>query len=137
MSEKLPNIHYKYALALEDGGKFQEAEEEFIEAGKPKEAISMYIHAREWEKAEAVAEKYDKNSLPDVLLAQAKNVMDRENPSAIESLLLRAQKPEMLIKYYQDNDMWVDALRICKEYLPSKLSAIQSMYDRQVGSKGN
>lgn len=42
MPEKLSEIHEKYAMALEDGGKFKEAEQEFIKAGKPKEAVLMY-----------------------------------------------------------------------------------------------
>lgn len=42
MPEKLPEIHYKYAMVLEDDGKFKEAEEQFIKAGKPKEAVLMY-----------------------------------------------------------------------------------------------
>lgn len=29
-------------MALEDDGKFQEAEDEFVKAGKPKEAVLMY-----------------------------------------------------------------------------------------------
>lgn len=39
--QKLPEIHYKYAMFLEDEGKFKEAEEEFIKANKPKEAVLM------------------------------------------------------------------------------------------------
>lgn len=42
MPEKLPEIHYKYAMVLEDDGKFKEAEQEFIKAKKPKEAVLMY-----------------------------------------------------------------------------------------------
>lgn len=136
MTSKLVTVHYKYAMALEDDGKFSEAEENFIKAGKPKEAILMYIHAREWEKAEHVAEMHDRDSLADVLVSQAKDAMDQGNYSVIESLLLRAQKPEILVKYYQDAEMWVDALRVCREYLPSKLPALQSLYDRQVGNEG-
>ena len=41
MKQKLPEIHYKYAMALEDDGKYKEAEKEFIEANKPKEAVLM------------------------------------------------------------------------------------------------
>lgn len=41
MPEKLSEIHYKYAMVLEDDGKFKEAEQEFIKAGKPKEAVLM------------------------------------------------------------------------------------------------
>lgn len=33
--------------------------------------------------------------------------------------------------------MWVDALRVCREYLPSHLPALQAEYDREVGSKGS
>ena len=41
LKSKMPDIHYKYAMALEDEGKFEEAEKEFIQAGKPKEAVLM------------------------------------------------------------------------------------------------
>ena len=41
MKKKVPDIHYKYAMALEDDGKYTEAEKQFIEAGKPKEAVLM------------------------------------------------------------------------------------------------
>lgn len=40
---KINEIHYKYALALEDDGKFQQAEEHFIKSGKPKEAVHMFV----------------------------------------------------------------------------------------------
>lgn len=33
--------------------------------------------------------------------------------------------------------MWVDALRVCREYLPNRLPALQAEYDRQVGAKGS
>lgn len=38
---KLPDIHYKLAMALEDDGKFSEAEVQFFKANKPKEAVLM------------------------------------------------------------------------------------------------
>lgn len=43
MKEKLPGISEKYALYLEDEGKFDEAAGEFIKANKPKEAILMLV----------------------------------------------------------------------------------------------
>jgi len=43
MKEKLTEISNKYALYLEDEGKLQEAEVEFIKANKPKEAVLMYV----------------------------------------------------------------------------------------------
>ena len=41
MKDKLPDIYLKHAMFLEDEGKFQEAEREFIKANKPKEAVLM------------------------------------------------------------------------------------------------
>lgn len=41
MKEKLPDIHLKHAMYLEDEGRFQDAEIEFVRAGKPKEAVLM------------------------------------------------------------------------------------------------
>jgi intraflagellar transport protein 172 len=39
-------------MALEDEGNFERAEEEFIKAKKPQEAIDMYVHQRKWEAGE-------------------------------------------------------------------------------------
>lgn len=43
MKDKLPDIHLKYAMFLEDEGKFSEAEAEFIKASRPKEAVLMWV----------------------------------------------------------------------------------------------
>jgi intraflagellar transport protein 172 len=37
----MPEISLKYAMYLEDEGKFMEAEQEFLKAKKPKEAVLM------------------------------------------------------------------------------------------------
>jgi len=58
-------VHLKIAMSLEDEGKFEEAEAEFLKAHKPKEAILMYQHAGDWQAALNVAEQH----LPDAILA--------------------------------------------------------------------
>ena len=68
--EKLSEIHAKYAMFLEDEGRFKEAEDQFVKAGKPKEAILMYVHQADWINATRVAEQLDPNSLVDILIAQ-------------------------------------------------------------------
>ena len=40
----LLQVHLKFAMFLEDEGRFDEAEKEFLKADKPKEAIDMYVH---------------------------------------------------------------------------------------------
>jgi intraflagellar transport protein 172 len=36
---------------LEDEGRFADAESHFVLAGKPKEAVDMHIHERDWPSA--------------------------------------------------------------------------------------
>lgn len=74
--EALPEVHLKYALFLEDEGRFREAETEFISARKPKEAVEMYIHQEDWTAAMRVAEQYDPASISDVLVAQGRRAVE-------------------------------------------------------------
>ena len=41
MKNKVPEIHLKHAMYLEDEGKFKDAEAQFIKASKAKEAVLM------------------------------------------------------------------------------------------------
>ncbi|XP_057208125.1 intraflagellar transport protein 172 homolog isoform X2 [Triplophysa rosa] len=133
MNQKAPDIHLKNAMYLEDQGKFNEAETEFIKAGKPKEAVLMHVHNKDWSNAQRVAEAHDPESVADILVSQAKFCFDQKEFQKAEAFLLRAQRPELAIKYYKDAAMWTDAMRICKDYLPSKLSILQKEYE----SEGN
>ncbi|KAG8304547.1 hypothetical protein J6590_091435 [Homalodisca vitripennis] len=38
--------------------------------------------------------------------------------------------------YSNEAGLWVDALRVCREYQPAKLSTLQAEYEREVGSRG-
>ncbi|KAM3602576.1 uncharacterized protein V6R79_006682 [Siganus canaliculatus] len=134
--DKIPEIHLNHALYLEDEGKFPEAEVEFIRAGKPKEAVSMYIHTKDWASAQRVAEGHDPDSVSKVLVGQAKSCFEQKDFQKAEAFLLRAQRPELAVKYYKDADMWSDAMRICKEYLPNKLSALQEEFEKETSKKG-
>ncbi|KAF7654055.1 hypothetical protein LDENG_00075250, partial [Lucifuga dentata] len=134
--QKIPDIHLKHALYLEDEGKFAEAEVEFIKAEKPKEAVLMYVHNKDWDSAQRVAEGHDPDSVSEVLVGQAKFYFEQKHFQQAEAFLLRAQRPELAVKYYKDVEMWSDAMRICKEYLPTKLSRLQEEYEKETAKKG-
>ena len=72
LRSKLPDIHLKHALYLEDEGKYDEAEGEFIAAGKPKEAVLMHVHQQNWDSAQRVAEMHCPDSVADVLVGQVR-----------------------------------------------------------------
>ena len=84
--KKLPEVHLKHALFLEDDERFTEAEEAFISASKPKEAIDMYVHQQDWASALRVAESHDPTTIADVLVAQARTKADAGNFRSAEEL---------------------------------------------------
>ncbi|KAJ3338128.1 hypothetical protein HDU91_001310, partial [Kappamyces sp. JEL0680] len=134
---KLADVHYKHAMFLEDEGRFKEAENAFILGGKPREAILMYIHEENWEAALAVAEAHEPASVPDVLVGQAKVAFTKSEFSKAESLLLRAQKPELAIKMYREVNDWKEAIRFTKQYLPSKLGEVNQAYDQYLSGQSD
>lgn len=105
LAKNLPNktneVHYKYAMVLEDDGKFAQAEAEFILAEKPKEAVLMYVHNQNWINALRIAESFDPESVSEVLQAQAAQCFKDKQYSEFEVLLLRAQLPELIVQKYK------------------------------------
>ena len=63
--------------------------------------FSRYVHAQDWENAQKVAEAHDPDSVGDVLVGQAKLAFTEKNHPKAESLLLRAQRPELAVKFYR------------------------------------
>ena len=97
---KLPEVHLKFALHLEDENRFKEAEEEFIKANKPKEAINMYEHKQDWNSALQVARQYHPESVTKVFLNQAKFQLERRDFGKAEQCFINAKEPEKAINMY-------------------------------------
>lgn len=97
---------------------------------------SRYMHVSDWANAQRVAEVHDPDGVSEVLLGQAKVCFQQKDFQKAEAFLLRAQKPELVVKFYKEADMWSDAMRICKDYLPNRLSTLQEEYDQEVCKRG-
>lgn len=136
MAKKLPDIHLKHALFLEDDERFREAEEEFIKASKPKEAIDMYVHQQDWDNALRVAEKNDPAAIPEIFIAQAKSKADAGDFRAAEELYLSASRPELALAMYQDNEAWNDALRVAQMHLPHRTAEVNASYQAAMARAG-
>jgi intraflagellar transport protein 172 len=132
---KVQAVYYKHALVMEDEGNFKDAERSFVQAGRPREAILMHIHAENWDAAQTVAEAYDPASVYEILVGQAKVLFNQKDYAKTETLLLRAQKPDIAIKLYRDAQMWREAIRFAKEYLPARVSELHEDYDRFMAAK--
>eukprot|EP00055_Hartaetosiga_balthica_P012104 m.57788 g.57788 ORF g.57788 m.57788 type:complete len:1739 (-) comp7836_c0_seq1:151-5367(-) len=129
---RMSDVHFKYAMYFEDEGQLAQAEEEFIKAGKSREAVLMYVHAQDWDSAQRIAEGHDEESISDVLVGQARVAFSNKDFSAAEMFLLRAERPELAVRYYKEADMFDDALRLAREYVPSALPALEE-YIRKHG----
>ncbi|PHJ18339.1 intraflagellar transport protein 172 [Cystoisospora suis] len=68
-------VHLKLAAHYEDKGEFGAAENHFILGKKPSEAIEMYQHLHDWDAALRVAEAYDRDAIPALLISRAKNLL--------------------------------------------------------------
>jgi intraflagellar transport protein 172 len=65
---KISDVNLKYAFFLEDEKRYKEAEEQFIKAGKPGEAINMYEHQGDFHSALQVARQYDPQTVQGILM---------------------------------------------------------------------
>jgi intraflagellar transport protein 172 len=100
---KVPDVHLRYALFLEDERRFKEAEEHFIKAGKPSEAINMYEHQKDFHSALLVARQYgDPASVVSILMTQGKMFLEKREYAKAENCFIQAKKPEVAVKMYTD-----------------------------------
>jgi len=136
LPKKLADVHLKHALFLEDDEKFREAEEAFIAASKPKEAIDMYVHQQDWASALRVAENFDPATVPDVLIAQARAKADGGDHKAAEELYLSASRPELALVMYQEADNWAAALKLAQMHLPHRVAEVNRAYQQAEARAG-
>eukprot|EP01138_Halocafeteria_seosinensis_P002138 gb/GECG01002188.1/.p1 GENE.gb/GECG01002188.1/~~gb/GECG01002188.1/.p1 ORF type:complete len:1780 (+),score=281.74 gb/GECG01002188.1/:1-5340(+) len=134
--EKVNDVQLKRALYLEDEGQFTEAEDAFVEADKPREAIDMYIHQKDWPSAKRVAENCDPSSIPDVLVAEANSCAQHNEHDRAESLYIDARKPELAVEMFITAKQYSDAVRVAKRHLPHKVKDVNARIQRITQSSG-
>lgn len=71
-----------------------------MQAGKPREAIDMFVHQKAWADACRVAEGHDPPAVSDVLCTQAADVAAAGDRAAAEDLYVRAAKPEKALQVH-------------------------------------
>lgn len=85
----------------------------------------MYIHNDDLDSATRVANDNDPDCLAAVQIEQANLAFRTKDFAKAEAYLLRAQRPDILVKAYQELGMWEDALRVAELYLPDRLQEIK------------
>jgi intraflagellar transport protein 172 len=136
LQRKLPEIHLKHALYLEDEEKYPQAEEEFVHANKPREAVDMYVHQQDWTNAMRVAETYDPAAVPEVYVGEAKACVERRDWRHAEELFVAAAKPELALAMYQEAGLWDEALALTQQHLPHKLNEVHMAHQSAAALRG-
>lgn len=136
---KLVDVQLKYAEQLEDDGDYAKAEQFYLLAGKAREAVLMHMHNQDWSAAEKIASEHCQDMLIDVYISQARAALEQKDHQKAEGYLLRANRADIILKYYREVGMWPEALRIAKDYVPDALPQLQNEYETyqlKSGAKG-
>ena len=133
---RVPFVHVKHAMYLEDNGQFAAAEVAFVKGNKPREAIDMYLHAQDFVAARRVAENYDPACIPDVLVAEATVCSGAGDHKRAEALFVDAKKPEMAVQMYLEARNYPEAVRVTKRHLPHRVKEVNDTIARQVEGGG-
>ncbi|VEL33267.1 unnamed protein product [Protopolystoma xenopodis] len=91
----------------------------------------MYVHQQDWSAAGRIAQAHDPDSLNDVLIGQARLAFAEKAYNQAEALLLRAQRPDMAVRAYREAGLWEEAMRVAREYLPSRVQALKEEYEEE------
>ena len=122
---------------MEDSEQYEEAEERFIDAGKPKEAVEMYLHLSNYNAAMRVAEAHEPSVVPKIRCHQAAAEAQRGNLARAEQLYIQARQPGKALDMYMQAQRWSEATRLAKTHLPQRLHSIPLAQQRAAASKSS
>lgn len=123
---KVQDLHLHYAMHLEDEDKFPEAEDEFLKAQRPMEAIDMYMHLRQWDDAVRIATKFEPTYVQEIYLSQAQELMDTKAHDKAAEMFVRSGRPELALQMYQGASMFQDAVKFAEKHLPRSVAGLPS-----------
>lgn len=134
--DRLKTITFKRALQLEDDGAFAEAEAQFIEAERPREAVEMHLHQKAWDAAMRVAEAQDQSSVPRVIVAHADAEVALGHLDTALRLFLDAKQPERAVEAFIAAKLFPEAMRTANQHLPRDKAAHYQRHIKRIISGG-
>lgn len=135
LPQRLACVHHQHARYLQQQGQYTEAEESFLFAKAPRDAIDMFLSPllRDYSSARRLAEKHAPSLVPTILEAQADALLQRSRQgytitekdaakySQAEALYLAAGQPEQALNMYMEAQHWAEAFRIAHRHLFHRL----------------
>ncbi|RVE46188.1 hypothetical protein evm_009146 [Chilo suppressalis] len=107
--------HEAAALAEE---RPEEAEAAFLRASAPDDAVRMWLSRGQHQRALALAEQHAIHMVEEVLVEGARAAAERGDLAQFETLMIRANRPREVVQHYKELELWEEASRVSREYLP-------------------
>lgn len=121
---KIPDVYLKKALAMENQGRYKEAEENFILAGKLDEAVTMYCDLQDFANAMRICN--DPKRMAEINLEFAKQLMQKKDFAKAEKAFITAKRSDLAIKMYEKLGSHADVIRVAKKHNPAMLNDINA-----------
>ncbi len=122
---KIPDVHLKYAMELEDEKDFIRAEEHYIKANQVQEVIQMYEHIHDYQSALRIARQHDPASVTSIYLNQGKHFLDRKEYAKAEICFVSAKQPEYMVRVYQQEKNLQEAIKFASKHAPHLVDDLQ------------
>eukprot|EP00767_Chilomastix_cuspidata_P007164 gnl/Chilomastix_cuspidata/775.p1 GENE.gnl/Chilomastix_cuspidata/775~~gnl/Chilomastix_cuspidata/775.p1 ORF type:complete len:1830 (+),score=796.01 gnl/Chilomastix_cuspidata/775:2075-7564(+) len=127
--ETTQRVRALHGQQLERDRHFQEAEREYVEAGRADAAVDMWLRLSNWTAASAVANGAKGSDLIfRVAHAQAEHALKEGDLKRAEQLFLECGDAARVIDVYKTRGLWNDALRVAKRYAPAAVRDIADEY---------
>ncbi|XP_053606177.1 intraflagellar transport protein 172 homolog [Plodia interpunctella] len=95
-----------------------EAEAAFLRAAAPDDAVRMWLIRGDHDRALAIADQHASHMVEEVLVEGARAAAERGDLSQFEALMIRANRPKEVVQHYKDLELYEEAARVSREYLP-------------------
>ncbi|CAL5981915.1 Intraflagellar_transport protein 172 [Hexamita inflata] len=132
------DIWYRQGMIFEQEQKLQEAEHAYMTAGRPQEALHMYIDNKKWVDAEKVVNNMPmgdnkEKAIKLIKEGRAKALVLEGKFKEAEQLYVEMDQVETMVNHYQERQMWQEALRMGKQY--DRRDLIMSIQDKFADQK--
>ena len=116
---RVPYVHLKYAMYLEDEKRYHDAEEHYIKANQVEDVIQMYESQYDFQSALRVARQHDPQYVPKIYFNQGNFFLERREFNKAETCFVNSKQPEIMINAYRKMKMIKEAIAFAKKHIPA------------------
>lgn len=138
------DIWYRQGKIFQAELKYQEAEHAFMTAGKPMDALQMYIDCKKWADAEKVVNNMPMGDNKDkavkmIKLGRAQAMVQEGRYKEAETIYAEMGDIETMVSLYKDKQMYQEAMQFAKAHDRRDLinEVQQSLADRSDAAQRN